>query len=212
MDYSIPNHRTDQSMNLLKQIVLWLFLILLGCFLCLMGWREIQLRRLPQDEVRLYPPDLNEMMEIPPRPGVKGLMITGPRIEPLYFSIDLAKSGIRSLDWRRLQIADPNADVKISGQVNEDGRLTFSSDDIAMEGHTEAGLMIQNAMKTWLFTPYKNGRIEFWFNLPSKGKKLIINTTELSRRTSVPAHVPIYNGRLHFIDYVPQDEIKVISH
>jgi hypothetical protein len=186
----------------LKQIVLWFFLIFLAGVLLLTGWREIQLRSLPQDEIRLYPPDLNEMMEIPQRPGVKGLIITGPRIEPLYFSIDLARSGIRSLDWRRLQIVDPNAD----------GRLIFSSEDIAMEGHTEAGLIIQNAMKTWLFTPYKNGRIEFWFNLPSKGKKLIINTTDLYRRASVPAHVPIYNGRLHFIDYVPQNEIKVISH
>ncbi|NQT25456.1 hypothetical protein HQ585_08875 [candidate division KSB1 bacterium] len=187
-------------------------LLIAACFVVLLGWREIQIRSLPQDEVRIFPPDLNEMMEIPPRPGIKGLMITGPRIEPLYFSIDLAKSGIRSLDWRRLQIVDPNADVKINGQINEAGRLTFSSDDISMEGHTEAGLIIQNTMKTWLFTPYKNGRIEFWFNLPSKGRKLVINTKELIRRASVPAHVPIYNGRLHFIEYVPQNEIKVISH
>lgn len=192
--------------------LLSIFLILAVCFMALWGWREIQYRMLPQDEVRLFLPDKTEMMEIPPRPGVRGLMITGPRIEPLYFSIDLAKSGLRGLDWRRLQIVDPNADVKIVAQINENGRLLFSPDDIAMEGHTEAGLMIQNAMRTWLFTPYKQGRIEFWFNLPSKGRKLIINIKGLERRASVPAHVPIYNGKLHFIDYVPQSDVKMISH
>lgn len=199
-------------MNGLKRTIIYIFSGIIFCCLVLLVWREIQLQRLPPDEIRLYPPDLTEMMEIPPRPGVRGLMITGPRIEPLYFSIDLTKSGIRSLDWRRLQIVDPNADVKITARVSEDGRLNFSSDDIAMEGHTEAGLIIQNAMRTWLFTPYKNGQIEFWFNLPSKGKKLIIDTQALSRRASVPGQVPIYNGRLHFIEYVPQNEIRVISH
>lgn len=199
-------------MNRFIRCLIRFFLLMVFCFIVLMGWREIQLRRLPVDEVRLYSPGMNEVMEIPPRPGVKGLMITGPRIEPLYFSIDLAKSGIRSLDWRRLQLADPNADVKINAYVGESGRLTFSPEDVSMEGHPEAGMIIQNAMRTWLFTPYKSGRIEFWFNLPSKGKKLIVNTKELERRASVPEHVPIYNGRLHFIEYVPQNEIRVISH
>lgn len=199
-------------MNELKRKALFALGGIAVCLLALLVWREMQLRQLPGDVIRLYPPDLTEMLEIPPRPGVRGLVITGPRIEPLYFSIDLTKSGIQSLDWRLLQLVDPNADVKISARVSENGRLNFSSDDIAMEGHTEAGQIIQNAMRTWLYTPYKNGRIDFWFNLPSKGKKLIIDTKALTRRASVPDHVPIYNGRLHFIDHVPQNEIRVVSH
>jgi len=165
--------------------------------------------RLPFDDVQISPFEKEEKLEIPPRPGVKGIVITGPTIEPLYFSIDLSKVGIRLLNWRQLQSIDPHADVRVNCRVNDQGRLTFSQKDVLMEGHTEAGVMIQQAMKTWSYTPYKMGEIRFWFNLPSKGRKLIIDTQGLLRKNEIPDHIPIYDGQIHLIEGIPFNEIRV---
>ena len=58
-----------------SQTFLRILVILSICFLAVWSWREIQYRMLPLDEVRLFPPDMSEVMEIPPRPGVRGLMM-----------------------------------------------------------------------------------------------------------------------------------------
>ncbi len=176
----------------------------------LVGWRKYQLWKLPFDEVQLQQIQASERLEIPTRPGIQGIVITGPAIESIYFSIDLTKAGIRSLDWRRLQAIDPHADVKVSCYVDNQGQLSFTQDGVLTEGHTEAGIMIQRALRTWLYTPYRTGIIRFWFNLPSRGKKLIIDTSGLSRRGDIPRHVPIFDGRLHFIEGIPSEQLTII--
>ena len=192
-----------------RSILIRFLLILLCGGLLLVGWREYTMWRLPFDDVQISPFEKEEKLEIPPRPGVKGIVITGPTIEPLYFSIDLSKVGIRLLNWRQLQSIDPHADVRVNCRVNDQGRLTFSQKDVLMEGHTEAGVMIQRAMKTWSYTPYKMGEIRFWFNLPSKGRKLIIDTQGLLRKNEIPDHIPIYDGQIHLIEGIPFNEIRV---
>jgi hypothetical protein len=172
-------------------------------------WRTYLLWKLPSDYIKISSFGIEEKMQIPPRPGVQGIVITGPIIEPLYFSIDLSKAGVRELNWRKLQQIDAHADVKISCVINEKGYLVFSQSDVLMEGHTEAGMMIQRVLKTWIFTPYKTGIIRFWFNLPSKGEKLIIDTSGLERKRTIDSDIPIYNGRLYYIEGIPTNEIQV---
>lgn len=175
----------------------------------ILGWREYSLRRLPFDSMLIPPIMKEDKLEIPPRPGVQGIVITGPTIEPLFFAIDLNKSVGRTLDWQQLQAIDPHTDVRINGRVDDQGRLIFSQNDVLMEGHTEAGMMIQSALRTWVYTPYKSGVIRFWFNLPSKGRKLIMDTRDLKRREEIPLHIPIYDGKIHLVEEIPSHEILV---
>ena len=152
---------------------------------------------------------MEEKLDIPIRPGVRGIIISGPKIEPLNFSIDLSRPGIRELDWRELFRMDPHTDVKVECSIDENGHLSFSENDILMAGHTEAGMIIKRVLKTWAYTPYKSGRIRFWFNLPSKGKKLVIDTQGLRRRDDIPPHIPIYEGRLYLISGISPRDIRV---
>jgi hypothetical protein len=165
--------------------------------------------RLPQSQIIIPPIEGKRELEIPPRPGIQGLVIAGPIIKPLFFSVDLSKSGIRSLDWQQLQSIDPHTDVKVNCEIDEQGRLVFSKEDVLMGGHTEAGMMIQQALRTWIYTPLKTGPIQFWFNLPSKGKKLIINMQDLKPKGNIPAQIPIYNGQMYLIDGISYQEIGI---
>jgi len=173
------------------------------------GYRAYLLYRLPFDQIQISTFGEREKLAIPPRPGVQGIVITGPRIQPLFFSIDLSRAGVRDLDWQQLRVIDPHTDVKISCQIDHRGRLLFSQRDVMMEGHTKAGMMIQQALKTWKYTPYKSGNIKFWFNLPSKGKKLIIDTSQLRRKSSIPEHIPVYDSQIHLIEGIKSSEIQI---
>lgn len=189
---------------------MWLICIglLLACFI-IIGWRYYLMWKLPYDDVKLSSAEMEERLEIPPRPGIQGIVISGPSIEPLVFSIDLTKAGIRPLDWEQLRRIDPLTDVKVNAVIDEQGRLFFNQSDVLMGGHTEAGLIIQRALKTWVYHPYKVGRIRFWFNLPSKGKKLIIDAERLVKKETIPEHIPIYNGQLILIDRMPKQQIRL---
>lgn len=193
----------------LKNRILKIALLLFGLFCLIFVYRLYLIWKLPYQTMRLSSQGFEEKMEIPPRPGIQGIVITGPRIEPLYFSIDLSKPGIQPLDWKKLMMVDSHADVKIQCQVNEHGRLIFSQKDVLMEGHTEAGMMIQRAMKTWIFKPYKKGPMRFWFNLPSKGEKLSIDVRRLEIRESIPKEIPVYNGKLHLVDGIAPQDIRI---
>lgn len=175
----------------------------------ILSWRKYCLWRLPYDEILIPPIEYRERLEIPPRPGIQGIVITGPAIESLFFSIDLTKAGVRNLDWRRLQAIDPHTDIKVNCRIGEQGQLWFSQDDVLMGGHTEAGMLIQRTLKTWMYTPFKTGVIRFWFNLPSKGRKLIVDTSGLRRKAQIPEYVPIFNGKIHLVDGLENDKIWV---
>ena len=196
-------------MTLDRATFLRIIVVLLGIGLALLVWCTFELWRLPYDEIEIPPLGIREHLDIPPRPGIQGVLISGPTIEPLIFSIDLSKAGVRTLEWQRLETIDPHTDVKVSGQIDSQGRLFISDRDVLMGGHTEAGLMIQRAMRTWMYTPFKAGSIRFWFNLPSKGKKLIIDTDGLVRAREVPSHVPIFEGRIHLIEGISPSDIQL---
>ena len=177
--------------------------------LSMVVWRWYTIRRIPVESIRIPPIGIEERLDIPQRPGVRGILVSGPMIEPLFFSIDLSRSGVQPLDWRQLNRIDPHTDIKVSCRIDNQGRLHFGQNDILMAGHTEAGMMIQQALRTWVYTPYKSGRIRFWFNLPSKGIKLTIDTHALERREGIASHVPVYDGRLHMVEDVYSSDVRI---
>ena len=196
-------------MNFHKKTFIQILVAICLCIFLILSWRAFTLWQLPYDEVEIPPLLLEDKLVIPQRPGIRGIIITGPTIEPLFFSVDLTKSGVRGLNWRQLQSIDPHTDVKINCLINDQGEVYFAMQDVLMEGHTDAGMEIQNALKTWIYTPFRSGVIRFWFNLPSKGKKLIIDTSGLRRKWEIPNDIPIYNGQLHFIQGIPANEIGI---
>lgn len=192
-----------KSKNRKPFIFLIVLLVLVSIFF---GWRELTIWRIPFNSVELATLENQQRLEIPPRPGIQGIVVTGPIIESLSFAIDVAGGG-RELDWRSLNAKDSRADVRVRCAVNDRGELTII--EVLMEGHTEAGLLIQEAIKTWTYTPYKTGEILFWFNLPSRGKKLEIDVSGLVRKPEIPDFVPLFDGRLHLIDGIPPGQVQV---
>ncbi|HEX9933795.1 MAG TPA: hypothetical protein VGB38_01260 [bacterium] len=167
--------------------------------------------KLPEDSISIPFSDVEKQPEIPPRPGIQGIEISGPEIKAKRFEIDLARSGLESLDWKQLMAVDPHAQIIVIGTVNAQGQLLFAVRDIRSEGHPQAGVIIAKALKTWVYTPFKSGSIEFTFNLPSEGKKLVIDASRLRRRSTVPAEVPILDGPLFYIEGLDSQEIRQIQ-
>ncbi|MCD6117323.1 hypothetical protein J7K93_09930 [bacterium] len=166
-------------------------------------WRKLQIDKIPFEKVLLNASEEYESIKIPPRPGLQGITITGEVIQPLVFSI-IGKATVTALDWNRL---NSHAVVKITAWIDERGRLFIN--EMRSGGHTEAGLLIQDALQTWIYTPYKTGIIKFFFNLPSKGKKLIIDTSGLRRKDDIPPDKPIYDGHVYFINGVKPSEVGI---
>lgn len=150
----------------------------------------------------------NETIEIPLRPGIEGIVITGPIIEPLLFAIDLRISQ-DVLDWENLNNIEPGANVKIRAYV-KNGRLLFdrANGDIKDTGYPSASNIIQNAMKTWAYKPYKEGEIRFWFHLASEREKLIIDPGDLKPKAEF-AKYPIRYGKLHSINGIRKTETRI---
>ncbi|MCK5146184.1 hypothetical protein KAR48_05475 [bacterium] len=182
--------------------------IVLGFILCTLIGYNIWQATLPYEELILPNMEISEELEIPPRPGVNGIEISGPIVQPIVFSIDASKPGMRSLDWRYLKNIDVAADVTIHINVDHEGKGTIIKSDFA--GHTQAGEYIINAIKTWYYKPFMEGRIRIWFNLPSLDSRarLMIDTSQLERNASIPPHKAILFGRIHLIDKILPGEIK----
>jgi len=181
----------------------FIFLSLIAGAVFLAIWRKVQIDRIPYGKVMLNASEEYETIKIPPRPGLQGITITGEVIQPLVFSV-IGKATVTALDWNRL---NSHAVVKITARIDERGRLFIN--EMRSGGHTEAGLLIQDALQTWIYTPYKTGIIKFFFNLPSKGKKLIIDTSGLRRRKDIPPDKPIYDGHVYFINGVKPKEVGI---
>jgi len=180
---------------------LLVFLLLLFFFYAI---RMILLHRLPPDNSRIPLTALEEKIPIPPRPGVQGIIITGPVIKDLIFQIDTKTSQLRKLDWRRIESIDKTADVKIRATVLRNGSLEFNPiTDVISPGHSYAGNEIAKVVETWKYTHYKHGRIYFWFNFPSKGVKLTIDTHELVRNEDLSKKYFVRNGLLFYINGLP---------
>ena len=177
--------------------------IIVICVVLVFVYRQQQLNKIPYEKILLNASDEYAKIVIPPRPGIYGITITGEIIKPLIFSI-IGKATVTALDWERL---DSRAVVKVTAKIDERGRLTIT--EMRSGGHTEAGLLISEALQTWIYAPYKTGTIKFFFNLPSKGRKLIIDLSGLKRKNDIPPEKPIYDGRLYFINGIRTEDVGI---
>jgi len=162
---------------------------------------EILLSLLPEDNLMVPLTSIEEKIPIPPRPGVKGIIITGPVIKDLVFQIDFKSSRVKKLYWKRIERIDPTADVKIRAKVLPNGNLQFNPvNDVFSPGHSYAGSEIAKVVQTWRFTPYKHGEIRFWFNFPSRGVKLAVDVHDLRRNPDIPEKYFVKNGLLFYVE------------
>lgn len=161
----------------------------------------------PVDSLILPEFEISQELDIPPRPGVQGIEISGPLIQPVTFAIDASRPGLRRIDWDRLMAIDPGTDIKVTVSINRRGQLTVDTFDDG--GHTQAGRYIQSALQTWMYKPYLTGKARFWFNLPSRGKKIMVDLSNLKRSPIVPDHVPLLYGRVHLIENAPRGSVAL---
>jgi hypothetical protein len=167
--------------------------------------RFIQLGSLPESFKRIRSAQM-ESLPIPARPGTSGFTITGPRKKRMTFQVDPASSG-RRLIWSDLLAQDPTADIRIEAEIEENGLLRITKHQFS--GHNEIGQTIIDAMTTWRYFPYKQGRIRFWYNLASLSEvKLELDASRLNRNQSIPAQVPVDDGLLYWIDGIPRDAVQ----
>jgi len=186
----------------IPHLLLRIFLVLIAICGAVLIWRGVVWLRLPLDSEMMIPPPAEEEIETPPppRPGVQGIIIMGAKIVPPVFEIDITKSR-KSLNWRSLELIDPDTDVEIVGEIMRNGELRITR--INDKGHPSAGRLIHQTLSTWVYTKFKTGPISFWFNLPSKGRRLIIDIRGLQISEDETASGIVKNGKLHLIDDLP---------
>ncbi len=174
---------------------------------------EILLSFLPQDNIMIPLTSIEEKIPVPPRPGVKGIIITGPVIQDLVFQVDFKQSQIKKLNWKRIEKIDPTADVKIRAKVLPTGELVFNPvTDVFSPGHSYAGSEIAKIVQTWRFTPYKHGEIRFWFNFASRGVKLTIDVHDLRRNADIPEKYFVKNGLLFYVKGLQPARVNQFGH
>lgn len=184
-----------------KYIVLFLFItIVVICVFYILS----EFNKLPNDKISLSSYDPPPPAE-PIRPGIGDIVITGPERKPLLFTIDLS-SNSNAIDWQRLMSNDPNATITVYGYIDENGIFYIRKLDDA--GHTNVGRIISKIMETWRYTFYKTGDIQFYFNLPSKEAKLIVDISDLKRNPIIADFITIHNGMLYHISKLSSDLVN----
>ena len=191
----------------MRLLIRILSVTLVFVLLAFIAYRWFLIRKIESTRIDVPVLTMEKKLDIPPRPGVQGIVITGAEIQDLYFEIDQDKSDITPLNWENLKIKDPNTDIKITYRVNDSGRLIFQ--EIQDVGHGDAGNMIRKTMDTWLYKPYKTGTIRFWFHLQSKGTKLWVDVSKLKRKPDIPSEIEVYNGQIHFINGISSKDIRL---
>lgn len=164
---------------------------------------------LEPDTVYVPPLERADSLNIPPRPGIQGVVIAGPVIKDLVFDIDLRAADVTPLSWDKLEGIDRTAEITVRATVTENGHLRFTrrDRDIIDRGHPEASRYIERILSTWTYFPYKTGTLRFYFNVASKGEKLVIDTRGMRKKETIPDKIRVQNGLLYHISGLPQDKV-----
>lgn len=184
--------------------IVLLLLIALGFSIVL----AVQYCGLPVDAPFTPKNTTSEIIEIPRRPGIYGILIDIPQEKPNIFSVDVLRSEF--IDWEALRAVDYRADVRVYATIGDDGRLKIN--DVIDVDHARAGRMIAEAMRSWVFKPLKSGSIVFHFNLPSEGEKLIIYTGGLRRQEAIDKEIPVLDGRLHNVVGLDASLVRIVKY
>ncbi|MFO7890258.1 MAG: hypothetical protein R6V04_07945 [bacterium] len=186
-----------------KYIKVIIFIIVLISFIIISGVISC-LKQFPNNDTYIPQHDETPLSQ-PIRPGIGDIIITGPERKPLLFTIDLASNSIE-IDWQQLMGTDPTATITVDGYIDDNGIFYIQKLDDA--GHTNVGRIISKKMTTWRYTFYKNGNIQFYFNLPSEEEKLIIDSYDLKRNPDIADFVPIQDGMLYYIPGLSSELVK----
>lgn len=193
----------------IKKYIFYLWLFLVVAAIALLILYNLRYAGLGTRTAYIPPFTKPDTLKIPPRPGVQGIVISGPVIEDLIFDIDLRAAGIKPLDWNRLTDIDRTADVTVRARVAQSGALLIerAEGDIKDHGHPDAGQYIERILNTWVYLPRKQGTIIFYFNAPSRGKKLIIDSSRLMKNDNIPDKVDVRDGLLYYINNLDREEV-----
>ncbi len=144
---------------------------------------------------RIHIPHLFIKEEVPMirRPGTSAIVLAGPPIQDLVFQINPGAAGMTPVKWAQLIAVELVIDVKIEAEVNSEGFLrVISVDD---RGRPAAGAYLRQCLNTWKYTPYKRGRIRFWFH---GGNRTV--TIDASQLQPVPTgEARVVDGTLHYV-------------
>ena len=185
--FSNPHLANKSKMNKYIPIII-ILIMLIGIFVLLhyLRWRGLE-----DSFVQLPSFPVEDTLKIPPRPGIQGIILSGPEIEDLVFQIDLSTPNLEELNWDELVAIDRNTDVKVKCFIDIRGKLLINKKSGA--GHPSATKYIQNILSTWGYFPYKTGIIKFYFNAPSKTKKLIIDRNGLKKNIKMTEDKDVFN-------------------
>jgi len=197
-------------MNQTRKLVLSLSAVLAGLILLLLVFYLMRWHGLETENVQLSSFAKVDTLRIPPRPGVQGIVITGPILRDLAFDINLQSAGVKRMNWHRSVDIDKGAVVTVRGKVEDSGRLIIRRDlgDILDPGHPSAGEEIERILSSWIYYPHMTGTIRFYFNLPSKGKKLIVDASGLTRVGTIPAKIEVRKGLLYYIEGLSSADVE----
>ncbi|MBN2416969.1 hypothetical protein JXO52_14085 [bacterium] len=166
----------------------------------------IDCSRLPNQDITINPPpEALREREIPSQPGIDGIIITGPRQLLPVFRILPLRSG-RVIDFSYFS---NNVNIEVTARVDSDGHLVIESMNDA--GFPEASDYIRSAMSGWTYTNYKTGRIKFWFDLASKGRRLKIDKSGLRINRAATSVNTVPDGNIHLIEGLRPGDLGYVN-
>jgi hypothetical protein len=177
----------------------------------LLGYRQVQIYKIPQVQKSLPEYVADEKPPPPKRPGTRSIRIVGPPLKTLKFELDLKRHPL-PLDWNYLEQTDKKADVTVNGFIDLDGNLVIER--VFDKGHPRAGRYIQKILSTWKFMQYKTGPIKYYFNVPTKIEhmKVQIDIRGLQRNLNfADVHDQVKDGLLYYCEGLKKNNVMIIK-
>ena len=139
---------TEDSSYKIKKAAIIIFGVFIIVILAITLYWMIAMSQLPIDDGDLG--NLEEEEVLPERPGTQSLILTGPIIKPLVFTIDMSKPNLRSLDWSALKDIDLTAigdrPVGVYYDNQETGQWELMESEETSVSIKEGKLKIKNAL------------------------------------------------------------------
>lgn len=155
------NH--DGQIKKLAQFVPVVLLLLLGC-------RQYLIFQLPVEKLPLLSSAIVE--EEPPwQPGTQSIVLIGAQIQQLRFRIDPTYPGMQPIDFGTLSALVGGADqIILRVPINDEGEPPDDISRIIAPRGLPAGVQYAiSCVRTWKFTPYKKGTIEYIISVGAVG-------------------------------------------
>ncbi|MBN1560489.1 hypothetical protein JW998_09575 [candidate division KSB1 bacterium] len=152
------------------------------------------------------PPD---SLEIPMRPGVQGIVISGPEIKDLLFEIDMTAAGIQPIVWEELKKMVQTAQIIVQARVSPSGDLQFNyNSDVKDLGYPDAGQYIANRISTWKYKNTKTGPIRFKFDIGAVGHQLTVDPGSLQKKSGIAEKIMVKDGTLYYIPGLKNNQVS----